>query len=500
MSLGIGPQKTAYATSKTDSSKVLNFSKVILEALNKKGHKVQRSNLSKIEYWYNKSYKLNDSKFDLLKNEVENTVKLTTDAVLKFIHETWELDQYGSIDSAKDIIPDIILTHITELNPINHSAIRDSWVSFIENLKDNSLFQSKPFRLPQELTIINYFQSNLTFNGQLKKRHLNCYVYMVCDSADLRDQFKSGSNSSVSSSISSHGSPHLYRGRTHSATLAQQTGDLVQLPVDVIHNTIHEDGDEESLLNNKQLVESESFSPSDTESCHNATHDESFGLQSPDSPVTHHEGPHTTNGKSVAYTDPNSPLGGIESGFNAQSSGSDTALNSIVVQQTGVLGQFPADVSHNTTHEDGDEESLLNSKQLVQGEGSSQSNSETIDSADPGEGDEAPLLNGMQSDKGGVLGPFNTGSGVLENRVFNVSSNNCFDFIDNGAGKRRFSGDVYEQCENGSQDSDESLDSQNGKNRINYTHQMLLYKCICLSSSILLLVGLYYFMSLRSKS
>ena len=213
MSLSIGT-KTAYATSKNVSSKVLNFSKVILDALNKRGHNVQQGNLSKIEYWYNNSYKLNDSKFDLLKNEVENTVKLTTDAVLKFIHETWELDQYDSIDSVKVISPDIILMHIEELRnsdevaTTNVSDIRTSWVSFIENLKDGSLFQTKPFRLPQELTIINYFQSNLTFNGQLKKRHLNRYAYMVA-SADLRDQFKSGSNSSVSSSISSHGSPDL---------------------------------------------------------------------------------------------------------------------------------------------------------------------------------------------------------------------------------------------------------------------------------------------------
>ena len=68
--------------------------------------------------------------------------------------------------------------------------------------------------------------------------------------------------------------PIFHRGRTHLATLTSSS---------------HAESD--SLLNSKQLVQGKGFSPSDTEDSHNTTHDDLFGLQSPGSPVTHHEGP-----------------------------------------------------------------------------------------------------------------------------------------------------------------------------------------------------------------
>ena len=147
----------------------------MIKRLNEKGKRFNHCNKHKLEAWYSYDYKSDSSIYNLLKDEVENTVKFNTDAVLEFIHTTWSLTDYQLIDSAKDISPDIILIHITELddhdqsNPIDYSAIRDSWVSFIQNLKDGSLFQTKPFRLPQELKIIKYFESKLTFNEKLKK-------------------------------------------------------------------------------------------------------------------------------------------------------------------------------------------------------------------------------------------------------------------------------------------------------------------------------------------
>ena len=78
-------------------------------------------------------------------------------------------------------------------------------------------------------------------------------------------------------------------------------------------------------------------------------HDDLFGLQSPGSPVTHHRA--LTNSK-VLLLLIMIALWSYQAGLNAQQPGSVNALNSMV-QQTGVLGQFPADVIHNTIHEDG---------------------------------------------------------------------------------------------------------------------------------------------------
>jgi hypothetical protein len=113
---------------------------------------------------------------DKIFNEIAGTIKFNHVSFLNFIKDWANSPQ--NIDTAKTISIETIKSKIGFAD--TDQEIRDSWMSFIHDVKDHSVFQRSNISRNKNtyITIVNYFKENIQNPELFKKSDLTLYAFM----------------------------------------------------------------------------------------------------------------------------------------------------------------------------------------------------------------------------------------------------------------------------------------------------------------------------------